>query len=251
MITVLSPSKTLDFQSRAPMAATTTPHFVSPANYLAKQLALLRPAQLGELLNISSMLAQLNADRYATWKEAAAKQAIFAYNGDVYQGMDASSLSTSEIGFAQDRLRIFSGMYGMLRPLDAIKPYRIDMGTPFSTPKATNLYEYWSERITIELNKCLRATSSTVLINLASQEYFAAVDKEKLIVPVISPVFKDMSNGEYAIISTFAKRARGMMARFIIQHQITDHEMLVGFDEGGYNFNHGLSSDGNWVFTRG
>lgn len=251
MIVVISPAKSLDFESGAQFELTTQPHFQKDADYLARKLSKLKTSQLGELLDISPKLAQLNAERYAIWKSAPEKQAMFAYNGDVYDGLNAKSLSSNEIAFTQDHLRIISGLYGLLRPLDSIKPYRIDMGTSFATPKGANLYKYWGDRITDQLKKSLKASENYILINLASQEYFTAINTKKLKARIITPVFKDKSNGRYAMISFFAKKARGMMSRFIIQNSITDYEMLVGFDSGGYNFNHGLSKGDQWVFTRG
>lgn len=251
MITVISPAKSLDFASNAPFDVASQPHFQKDADYLAGKLHKLKPTDLGSLLDISPKLAQLNAERYATWKSAPGKQAIFAYNGDVYDGLEAKTFSLSEIEFAQHYLRIISGLYGLLLPLDIIKPYRIDMGTSFNTPKGANLYRYWGDRITDQLKKNLKASGNNILVNLASQEYFAAVNTKKLKARIITPSFKDRSNDKYAMISFFAKRARGMMSRFIIQNEITDHEMLVGFDEGGYHFNHALTKGDNWVFTRG
>ena len=251
MIAVISPAKSLDFESISPFDISTAPHFTKDADYLAGKLRKLKPSGIAELLEISPKLAQLNAERYASWKSAPEKQAIYAYNGDVYDGLNASGLTLSEIEFAQNHLRIISGLYGLLRPLDVIKPYRIDMGTSFATPKGENLYKYWGDRITDQLKKSLKTSGNNVLINLASQEYFAAVNTKKLNARIITPAFKDKNNGDYAMISFFAKKARGMMSRFIIQNSITDFEMLVGFDEGGYHFNHGLSKGDKWVFTRG
>jgi len=251
MIAVISPAKTLDFKSIAPCDISTVPCFSKDADYLAGKLRKLKVSELGTLMGISPKLAQLNNERYATWKSAPAKQAIFAYNGDVYDGLDARTLTIREIEFTQDHLRILSGLYGFLRPLDIIKPYRIDMGTSFSTPKGATLYKYWGDRITDQLKKSLKESGSNILINLASLEYFSAVNTRKLNTRIITPAFKDRSNGTYAMVSFFAKKARGMMSRYIIQNAITDHEMLVSFDAGGYHFNHELSKKDNWVFTRG
>jgi cytoplasmic iron level regulating protein YaaA (DUF328/UPF0246 family) len=251
MIAIISPAKSLKFESNAPLEINTSPLFLKDADYLAGRLRKLKSSELGTLLDISPKLAQLNTGRYASWKSATQKQAIFAYNGDVYDGIDAYSLSPGEIEFAQNHLRIISGLYGLLRPLDSIKPYRIDMGTSFATPKGETLYKFWGERITGQLKKTLKDSGSNVLINLASQEYFAAVNTKTLKARIITPSFKDKSNGSYAMISFFAKKARGMMSRFIIQNAITDYEMLVSFDAGGYHFNHQLSKGDNWVFTRG
>ena len=251
MIAIISPAKSLDFETKAPFENTSIPHFQKDADYLAVKLNKLNPSKLASLLDISPKLAQLNAERYASWKTTTLKQAVFAYNGDVYDGLDAKTLSEDEISFAQNHFRILSGLYGLLSPLDTIKPYRIDMGTSFSTPKGENLYKYWGDRITDQLKKSLKESENNILVNLASQEYFSAVNTKKLKARIITPAFKDKSNGNYAMISFFAKKARGMMSRFIIQNKITDFEMLVGFDSGGYHFNHELSKGDNWVFTRG
>lgn len=251
MIAIISPAKSLNFESTAPSDVSTLPLFLKEADYLAGKLSKLNSSKFGALLDISPKLAHLNAERYASWKTATSKQAIYAYNGDVYDGMEANTFSGQEIEFAQNHLRIISGLYGLLQPLDLIKPYRIDMGTSFSTPKGENLYKFWGDKITDELKKNLKISGSNILINLASQEYFAAVNIKKLKARIITPSFKDRSNDKYAMISFFAKKARGMMSRFIIQNAITDHEMLVGFDAGGYHFNHELSKGDNWVFTRG
>lgn len=251
MIILLSPAKTLDFESESPYKIASKPHFQKDADYLAAKLAKLKPSELGALMNISPKLSGLNAQRYADWKNAGSKQAVFAYHGDVYEGLDAATLSESEIIFAQDRLYILSGLYGLLKPLDEIKPYRIEMATGFATPKGDNLYKYWGNRITDQLKKYMKTTGNSILVNLASKEYYAAVNTNRLKARVVTPVFKDKSNGNYAIISFFAKKARGMMSRFIIQHAITDVEMLQAFDEDGYHFNHYLSKGDQWMFTRG
>ncbi len=251
MIAVISPAKSLDFESIAPCEISMVPHFQKDADYLASKLGKLKTSELGNLLGISQKLAHLNAERYSTWKTAQLKQALFAYNGDVYDGLDAKTFSLQEIDFSQKHLQILSGLYGLLRPLEIIKPYRIDMGTAFATPKGANLYKFWGDRITDQLKKRIKESGSNVLINLASQEYFSAINTKKLKARIITPGFKDMSNGKYAMVSFFAKRARGMMSRFIIQNSITDFEMLVGFDDSGYRFNHELSKGDNWVFTRG
>lgn len=251
MIAIISPAKSLNFEDNAPFETSTSPLFQKDVDYLVGKLRKLKSSELGALLDISPKLAHLNAERYASWKTASSKQAIYAYNGDVYDGMQASTFSRQEIEFAQNHLRIISGLYGLLRPLDLIKPYRIDMGTSFATPKGETLYKYWGDRITDQIKKNLKESESNILINLASKEYFAAVNTKKLKARIITPAFKDKNNGGYSMISFFAKKARGMMSRFIIQNEITDYEMLVGFDAGGYHFNHELSKGDNWVFTRG
>lgn len=251
MIAIISPAKSLNFESNAPTEISTSPHFLKEADYLAGKLAKLKSSDLGNLLEVSPKLSQLNTERYASWKTATTKQAVFAYDGDVYDGLEARKFTIREIEFAQKHLRIISGLYGLLQPLDLIKPYRIDMGTSFATSKGETLYKYWGDKITDQLKKNLKESGSNFIINLASQEYFASVNTKKLKARIITPSFKDRSNDKYAMISFFAKRARGMMSRFIIQNEITDPEMLVGFDSGGYNFNHQLSKGDNWVFTRG
>jgi cytoplasmic iron level regulating protein YaaA (DUF328/UPF0246 family) len=251
MIAILSPAKSLDFKTNPSFATCGVPHFIKDADYLAGKLKKLKTSEIEVLMGISPKLAQLNAERFATWKSAPQKQAIYAYYGDVYDGLNATSLTLTEIEFAQNHFRILSGLYGLLKPLDSIKPYRIDMGTHFSTPKGENLYKYWGDRVTDHLKKSIKASENNVLINLASNEYYSVLNTKKLKTRIITPAFKDKSNGSYTMISFFAKKARGMMSRFIIQNAITDYEMLVGFDEGGYHFNHGLSKADSWVFTRG
>jgi len=251
MITLISPAKTLDFNSIAPTEAFSIPHFSKQADFLASKLKQLDTRKLAVLLQISPKLAQLNHERYANWVNAPQKQAIFAYAGDVYQGMQATTFSEKELDFAQQHLYILSGLYGLLKPLDLIKPYRIEMGTAFKTSKADTLYEFWQIQLSSQIAKRIKESNSKVLVNLASQEYFSCIDTQKLKSRIITPVFKDNNKGKYSIISFFAKQARGLMCRYIIENQITDFEMLIGFDSNGYNFNHGLSTKNNFVFTRG
>jgi cytoplasmic iron level regulating protein YaaA (DUF328/UPF0246 family) len=251
MIVIISPAKTMDFETKSSFDISTIPHFLKDANYLAGKLKKLKPSDLQILMNISPKLAHLNAERYASWETTHSKQAIYAYNGDVYDGLNAKTFTEAEISFAQDHLRILSGIYGLVKPMDLIKPYRIEMSTPFSTPKGENLYKYWGDRITDHLKNNLKESGSNILINLATQEYFSSINRKKLTTRIITPSFKDKINGSYSVVSFFAKKARGMMCRFIIENSITDFEMIVGFDEGGYHFNHGLSKGDNWVFTRG
>jgi uncharacterized protein len=251
MIAVISPAKSMNFEQQAPFSLSSDPHFQKDADYLAARLAKLKPSELAALMKISPKLAGLNAERYSSWKSAPLKQALFAYDGDVYDGLHAGDLTETGLVFAQQHLRILSGLYGYLQPLDLIKPYRIEMSTPFATPKGENLYRYWNDRITARLKKDLKESGTGVLINLASQEYFSALNRSKLKARIITPSFLDRGPEGYRMASFFAKRARGMMSRFILQNHITDFEMLVGFDEGGYRYNHGLSKGDSWVFTRG
>lgn len=251
MIAILSPAKTLNFQTPAPYLGTSAPIFSKEADYLANKLSKLSNAELASLLDISPKLAQLNTERYAIWKNAPEKQAIFAFDGDVYDGLNASQFTLEQIEFSQKHLRILSGIYGFLKPLDLIKPHRLEMGTQFKTLKADSLYDYWSKKVTLQLSKELKANTHPVLINLASQEYYSVLKMDERKIKAITPIFKESKNNTYSIVSFFAKKARGMMCRYMIENQITDYEMLIGFDEKGYNFNHGLSTSTQWVFTRG
>ena len=201
-------------------------------------------------MNVSATIAELNTDRFNKWSLPFslenAKPAIHAFKGDVYTGMDASSLTEDELNFAQESLSILSGLYGLLRPLDLMQAYRLEMGTKFATKRGKNLYVFWGDKITEEIN----AREKDTLLNLASNEYFKAVNKKTLRANLITPVFKDEKNGVLKVISFFAKKARGMMARYIIQNHITNVEEIKNFNLGGYAFNQSLSTDKEWVFTR-
>jgi len=205
-------------------------------------------------MGISPKLAQLNFERFINWQlpfsTDNAKQALLAFKGDVYTGLDAYSLNEDELQTAQNDLRILSGLYGVLKPLDLIQAYRLEMGKKLQTKKGNNLYEFWGDKITKEINKSLIAKNDKYLINLASNEYFKAVVKKKVKAEIITPVFKDFKNGQYKVISFFAKKARGLMTRFIIQNKITDPEHLKAFNSEGYNFNPQLSKNTELVFTR-
>jgi len=205
-------------------------------------------------MKLSLKLAELNFDRYETWKpkctEKNAKQSILAFQGDVYQGLDAASLSAAELKFAQQHLRILSGLYGILRPLDLMQPYRLEMGTKLKTTRGNNLYDFWGSTITEGLNKQLKKLKTDTLINLASNEYFKSVKPKELDAEIITPAFKEFKNGDYKMIGIYAKRARGLMSRYIIQNKLTNPEDLKDFHEEGYKFNSKLSKGNNWVFTR-
>ncbi|MBM4152958.1 MAG: peroxide stress protein YaaA, partial [Kiritimatiellaceae bacterium] len=235
MMIILSPSKSMDMEP-VPNIGFTQPQFISQAEELVKQLRTFSTADLMEFMSISESLAELNRKRFSDWQQpftsATAKQALYAFTGDVYDGLDAGSLPPERIPFAQKNLRILSGLYGLLRPLDLIQPYRLEMGRPLKTAHADNLHQLWRERVTEALNQ----TESDLLINLASQEYFNAVDLKKLTPRVISPVFMDEKNGRYKIISFFAKKARGAMARYLIETQFTRTEELLAFHAGGYAY---------------
>ena len=252
MLIVLSPAKSLDLDTPSPTQEHTLPDFTKRAGGLVKVLRKLSPAQVGELMHLSDQLSVLNAGRYASWKadHADGYQAMMAFNGDVYGGLDARSLAPAAIDFAQRHLRILSGLYGLLRPLDLIHPYRLEMGTRLATAAGSNLYAFWDDTITKALNKQLAATQAAALVNLASEEYFKSVKPALLKAPVITPVFEDFKNGKYKIISFYAKRARGMMARFAIENGITDAEELKGFEVDGYAWVAAGSTATSWLFRR-
>jgi uncharacterized protein len=252
MLIVLSPAKSLDLDTPSPTTEHTLPDFTGRAAQLIGVLRDLSPGQVGDLMHISDQLSTLNVARYASWTldHAEGYQAVMAFNGDVYAGLDARSLAPRAIDFAQRHLRILSGLYGLLRPLDLIHPYRLEMGTKLATPGGKDLYAFWGETITRALNAELAATKSTALVNLASEEYFKSVKPKLLDVPVITPVFEDWKNGKYKIISFYAKRARGMMARYAIESGITDPEALKAFDVDGYGFVAEGSTGTSWLFRR-
>ncbi|PTN09722.1 peroxide stress protein YaaA [Mangrovibacterium marinum] len=253
MIAIISPAKSLDFESQPPTQKYSQPAFLNEAGRINHQLKQLTEKDLIKLMGISAKLATLNLERNQSWSPPFspenAKQAIYAFNGDVYEGMQAENFSPDQIDFAQDHLRILSGLYGLLNPLDLIQPYRLEMGSKMAVDGQKDLYQFWKPTLTNELNKQLAAAGG-VLINLASAEYFKAIDTKKLKGTIITPEFKDNKEGKYKIISFYAKKARGLMCRFIIENKITEPENLKAFDLGGYYFNNDLSSGNKWVFTR-
>ena len=255
MLIVISPSKTLDFDTPVSFQSYTQPEFVKEAPVLIKPLRKLSVDQLMNLMEISPKLARLNQERYYLWRpeftNETARQAIFAFRGDVYTGLDADTLNLTDINLAQEKLRILSGLYGVIRPLDLIRPYRLEMGTSLVVGKSRNLYEYWQKKITARIREDLNKSNSNLLINLASVEYFKAIDQKKLKAEIITPEFKEGKNGTYQMVSFFAKKARGMMTRFILQNEIHLEEQLRAFDSDGYCFNSYLSQKGRPVFTRG
>ncbi|MBV2129391.1 peroxide stress protein YaaA [Arsukibacterium indicum] len=254
MLMVVSPAKDLDTSPVSLKLTTTMPALLPQANELADICKKLSPAELGSLMHISDKLAGLNAARFSEWHPEytadEAKAALFMFNGDVYQGLDAASLSTKQLQYAQQHLRILSGLYGVLRPLDLMLPYRLEMGTKLSNPAGKDLYAFWQQQITDNLNVQLAELKSEVLLNLASQEYFKAVKPKGLQAKVITPVFKDFKNGQYKIISFFAKKARGLMARYVIQQQITDPKAITGFNLAGYHYSKDDSTADKPVFLR-
>ncbi len=253
MIIILSPAKTLDFETEIKEQDYTLPDFIDKADKLVGKLKKLSPKQLSDTLNISTRLANLNHDRYQVWNkdfnDGNARPAVLTFKGDVYIGLNAGEFSKKELAFAQEHLRILSGMYGLLRPLDLIKAYRLEMGSDFHPGKGKSLYDYWGKDVTDNLKRSLG--KNRVLINLASNEYFKVLDKKQLDAEIITPVFKDYKNGQYKIISFFAKKARGQMAAFIIRNRIEDPDELKHFEEDGYYYNDELSEKSKIVFTRG
>ncbi|MBT1450438.1 peroxide stress protein YaaA [Glaciecola sp. XM2] len=254
MLLVVSPAKNLDYKSSFPEVKSTQPRFESHIKTLLETCRTLSPADLSSLMGISDKLAVLNAERFNSFSmpfdSSNARPAMFAFNGDVYTGLDALTLDEKAISFAQSHLRILSGLYGVLRPLDLMQPYRLEMGIKLATPGAKSLYEFWDHDITNMLNDDIAAQGDNVLVNLASNEYFSAVKKKALDAMVITPVFKDEKNGKYKIISFYAKKARGMMARYVIENQLNDAAQLKGFDTAGYRFDEASSSETEYVFLR-
>ena len=254
MLIVLSPAKTLDYESPLKVKTHTQPDFIPRSSELISLLREMSPAKIGSLMKISDPLAQLNATRYASWSKKFnfdnARQALLAFNGDVYEGLDAASLSEKQLGWAQDHLRILSGLYGVVRPLDLMQPYRLEMGTKLSNARGKDLYAFWADEVTASLNASLQTQKSKALVNLASEEYFKSVKPASLVVPVITPVFEDWKGGKYKIISFYAKRARGLMARYAIEKKITRPELLKDFDSEGYAFDLKGSDDRHWLFRR-
>lgn len=253
MLMIISPAKTLDYESPLATETHTQPDFLDDACELIDQLKTLEPHQVSNLMSISDKLGQLNAERFRAWHTPFtpenARQCVLAFKGDVYAGLDAESFSEDDFSFAQKHLRILSGLYGLLKPLDLMQPYRLEMGTRFENKRGKDLYAFWGSQITEALNQQL-ADDDKVLVNLASNEYFKSVKKKNLDARLITPQFKDWKNGQYKMISFYAKKARGLMCRYAIQNRITDAEHLKGFNLDGYYFSEDQSDNNNWVFLR-
>ncbi len=249
---VVSPAKTLDYESELPIQESTQPEMLEESQQLIDQLKKLTPADVASLMKLSDKLADLNVNRFAHWKQPFnadnARPAIYAFKGDVYTGLDAYSFNKKQMTFAQKHLRILSGLYGLLKPLDLMQPYRLEMGTKFDNKKGANLYEFWGDTITNKINDNLK--KGEVILNLASNEYFKSVKTKSLKGEVVTPVFKDQKNGNYKIISFYAKKARGMMAAYVINNQINDAEAIKQFDVAGYRFSEIQSKNNEWVFLR-
>ena len=237
---LISPAKNLDFETQSPIKKYSEPKFLDEAEDLVRTCRKLSTTKLSELMGISEKLALLNKGRFAEWDAeislTSGKQAILAFNGDVYVGLDAYSMKTKEFNYAQKHLRILSGLYGILSPLDIIKPYRLEMGSKLKNPSGNNLYDFWGNKITEIILKSMKEEKDHTLVNLASGEYYKSINESNLGCPVVQPVFKDFKNGSYKIISFFAKKARGTMARFIIENRIKEVSQLEAFSESGYKY---------------
>ena len=253
IVTVISPAKKLDYSTEAHIANSTLPSLLSHSSELIDDLKLLSPQEVSSLMGLSDKLGALNYERYQEWElpfsKENSKQALWAFKGDVYQGLDAESLDSQDLAWAQDHVRILSGLYGILKPLDLMQAYRLEMGTKFATKRGENLYEFWNSIITTELNRSFSSKEDT-LLNLASNEYFKSINSSELKTNVITPVFMDKKNGKYKIISFFAKKARGLMTRYVIKNRIEDINDIQNFEEDGYLFNEGMSEYNKPVFCR-
>ena len=253
MLVLISPAKSFDFDSAPTTQQFSEPGFVEESTRLIKKMGTFSRKKIGEMMSISPELAALNADRYQKWipapKRSDTKQAVMAFNGEVYRGLNVKEMSEEDLGFAQDHLRILSGLYGVLRPLDLMQPYRLEMGTKLKYYSYTNLYQFWGDKITKRLNEDLGDAQH--IINLASTEYYKSVKEPKLKGKVITPIFKDFSKGSYKVVMTYAKNARGVMANYIIKNKITDPELIKSFDGNGYVYDPAQSEENNWVFIRG
>jgi len=254
MLFLLSPAKSLDYESPLTVHTHTPPLFVAQSKALIAVLRVYSPQEISLLMDLSDALSGLNVARYQAWSSRAtpknARQAALAFNGDVYDGLQARSLDADALDWAQAHVCILSGLYGVLRPLDLMQPYRLEMGTGLPTPQGKNLYQFWDHQITDYLNTRLRADVSPFVVNLASQEYFKSVHASKLSAPVVECVFQEERNGQFKVISFSAKRARGMMARFAIDHRLSSPEQLRAFDQEGYAWCAAQSSPTRLVFRR-
>lgn len=250
MIALLSPAKTLDFDRAPPPLDATVPHFAEEAGSLARSAANLTQKKLGELMHISPRLAKLNADRFRDFADLPERQALFAFAGDVYTGFDVDTLDEAGVIFAQDHIRMLSGLYGLLRPLDTIRPYRLEMGTRWA-PRHKKLTDWWGDRIAALLRAQVEEEGSGVVLNLASQEYYAAVEGRLPGLRVIEVEFREPGPNGPRFVSFNAKRARGMMARWLCEHHITDIDAMRGFDSDGYRFDAAESAPDRWRFMRG
>ncbi len=254
MLFLLSPAKSLDYETPLDGQPHTAPLFVKQSKGLIDILRTQSPQQIADLMDLSDKLASLNVARYQAWSSRAtqknARQAALAFDGDVYGGLDARSLDAEDLAWAQDHVCILSGLYGVLRPLDLMQPYRLEMGTRLANPQGKDLYQYWGSQLSQYLNERLRKDPSPVVINVASQEYFKAVDRKALKAPVVECVFQEHKNGQYKVISFMAKRARGLLVRFATQHRLVQPDQLRAFDLEGYRWDAKASKPETLVFRR-
>lgn len=251
---IISPAKSLDYRKPVPVADFTMPRFLDRSERLVDALRQLHPAEIGSLMSISSKLAELNFERFQQWHQPFtldnARQAVYAFDGDVYDGLDVRSLNDAQVGYLGQHLRILSGLYGVLRPLDIIQPYRLEMGSKLSVDGAKNLYQFWGLQITDSLNDELAAEADATLVNLASEEYFKSIITASLNARIVTPVFMEYKGDKPRVVALMAKRARGMMVRFMAEQAIGDVEDLKTFDYGRYAFSPDLSEGDRWVFVR-
>jgi cytoplasmic iron level regulating protein YaaA (DUF328/UPF0246 family) len=254
MLAVISPAKRLDYKSAPTTDKHSLPVFLPDSKQLIKVLREKSPGEIAELMNLSTKLADLNYQRYGEWQTPFtpenAKQAALAFKGDVYLGLDAPTLSDRDWAWAQKHLRILSGLYGLLKPLDLIQAYRLEMGTKLPNPKGDDLYSFWGKKLTRALNEAIAEQRQPLLVNLASTEYFEAVDESAIDARIITPTFKDLKNGRYQFLSFYAKKARGLMARYIITNRVSTLKGLKDFDAAGYYYSESQSRGDNWVFLR-
>ena len=254
MLAVISPAKTLDFDTPAQTRTHTMPGFLADSTALINQLRDLSPDEIGELMGISTKLADLNYTRYTNWgtpfTTKNAKQAVLAFKGDVYMGLQAWNMSQRDLTWAQRHVRILSGLYGLLKPLDLIQPYRLEMGTRLASARGSDLYAFWGDKLTTALNDALAAEKSHVLVNLASNEYFAALDPDRIDARIITPTFRDLKNGRYKFLAFFAKKARGYMTRHIVTNRVSTLKALRAFNCEGYRYSESASVGDDWVFLR-
>jgi cytoplasmic iron level regulating protein YaaA (DUF328/UPF0246 family) len=254
MLLVVSPAKNLDFESPLPTNKFSQPELLAHSKDLIDHCQKLTPAEISTLMGISDKLAGLNAARFGEWSMPFtvdnARPAVLAFNGDVYTGLDAKTFNEDDFDFAQKHMRILSGLYGLLKPLDLMQAYRLEMGSRLANDRGSNLYQFWGDIITDHVNEALAQQGDKVLINLASNEYFKSVNKKKLQGEIITPAFKDWKNDQFKMISFFAKKARGLMARYIIEHRLTEVEQLKSFDVAGYQYSEEMSQGNDFVYTR-
>jgi uncharacterized protein len=254
MLALISPAKTLDYETALPTDTYTQPRLLEQSQQLIDVCRKLSATEIASLMTVSEKIANLNVERFRDWNAefdfSNARQALFAFKGDVYTGLDAYHLKDHDIDFAQQHLRMLSGLYGLLRPLDLMMPYRLEMGTKLKNSRGNNLYEFWGRIITDQINQDLAEIDAKLLVNLASDEYYKSVNEKKIRAEIIKPVFLDQKNGKYKVISFYAKKARGLMARYLIENKLSQVEQLKAFDSEGYYFDAESSSDKELVFKR-